>query len=584
MSGGDLQRPGWRAFIKRIVHDPELSHCFAYDRSRFARPGDPAEGTKVEKIICFAGKTIVLSTAILPPRRRSSGGKTEDLISLIEYNQAGQFRTELAKRTLRGADRNAKAGFWCGGRAPIGFKRVLVAVAEKRVVRDVEDGQVIRGAGHAIAILPDDRPGGAERIEIVRGICMAYYERTHGLRAIAKDLNMRGIPSPDHGRTRKDSLGEARPVPGRWTGGTVRNVIENPINAGFVSYGRRAFGVLARHCKDAASGFREVENEELKEQENKAFIKEVRDPEKYYLGKPAIFFEPIITEAVWRANILRLRQGAERGGLRGRPKCPQVGKYPLVVICGDCERVMTGAPSTRGRGMYRCSGHVNSSGLECHPNRVNVDELLPFVLAVISRHLQALGSKDTLQARLKDLLATGADARRADDSQLDLARATRESFKGKLKEAFRRTLAAATEVERKTMDEVCKEVGQELARAEREVVSLEEARRAQGVDSEEDLAVTVGLINRLDRFLARADGKDLRVLFNGLGVRVEVKFAQNDGRAHANRLRVPVGAVLRLGALGGPLRLPPAILQGVEVPERKTPARFARRGLLNPIS
>jgi hypothetical protein len=91
---------------------------------------------------------------VVAPILRGKRQHIGDLItSLVDYENAGAFRQELARRIIFAQIALAKAGFSTGGRAPFGFRRWLVR-ADGTPVRQLVDREHVKMQGHHVVWLP----------------------------------------------------------------------------------------------------------------------------------------------------------------------------------------------------------------------------------------------------------------------------------------------------------------------------------------------------------------------------------------------------------------------------------------------
>jgi hypothetical protein len=68
------------------------------------------------------------------------------IADILDYDQAGKFRHDLAQKTISSQIALARAGFSTGGLLPYGFRRWLVEV-DGTQVRELEEGEYVGRAG-----------------------------------------------------------------------------------------------------------------------------------------------------------------------------------------------------------------------------------------------------------------------------------------------------------------------------------------------------------------------------------------------------------------------------------------------------
>jgi hypothetical protein len=121
----------------------------------------------------------------------NDGTLPSSIMKALKRAMAGEYSRELGVKVAAGQRRLAQLGFWQGGPAGYGLRRVLVS----------PDGTfkqlLAKGERKSIAT---DRvvlvPGLAQEVEQVRDIFRLFTVQKLSAKAIARDLNERGIPSP----------------------------------------------------------------------------------------------------------------------------------------------------------------------------------------------------------------------------------------------------------------------------------------------------------------------------------------------------------------------------------------------------
>lgn len=185
ITGGDMRRPGYLAFVQRAIDDPAVTDVLYYLRDRLARPDSPAEAVLVEATILNAGKRIITASGMYEPHMRGDIG--HQVTALVQYHQAAEYRIKLAKNVLRGQTLGARKGRWEGGRAPYGFVRMLLRLSDSHT-EILPDGRTIKDDGYKVIVLPGGDAANVEKQEVVRRIAFDYYNGVSGLP---------GIPRPD---------------------------------------------------------------------------------------------------------------------------------------------------------------------------------------------------------------------------------------------------------------------------------------------------------------------------------------------------------------------------------------------------
>jgi hypothetical protein len=238
----DRSHSGLDALIKD-ASQTEVIHLFFPHRDRIARPEDPSDGVRIENLFRRAGCTLVFPNRVVQPLalgKRTDIG--EAVTALIDYHQAGQFRTDHARKMILAQMALAKSGFSTGGRARYGFRRWLVTELGE-AIRELNDGEVIRMKGHHVVWLPTARD------EIAVSLRILDLLETMPASRVAAILTAESVPTPNSGRMRTDN-GVRHQTSGKWHANTVTNIARNPLLIGFKMYGRRSEGDQLRYSAD----------------------------------------------------------------------------------------------------------------------------------------------------------------------------------------------------------------------------------------------------------------------------------------------------------------------------------------------
>lgn len=110
-------------------------------------------------------------------------------------------RENILEQTMNGRREKARQGGWNGGFSPYGYSLV--------------DGKLVIAA---------------DKIEPIKLIFDMYTKDDYGIEKIAKELNLRGIKK----KARQNVYLEL------WSRSLIRNIIDNPVYAGKIAYGRRS--------------------------------------------------------------------------------------------------------------------------------------------------------------------------------------------------------------------------------------------------------------------------------------------------------------------------------------------------------
>ena len=212
-----LSRPALDALKAEIARDRAVSHILIPRRDRLARPDNPVDGINLEHELRKMGVGLVFMDRSLEPITKKARQDLGEMISaMVDYDQSGRFRQELAEKMIFAQLNLAKFGYSTGGRPPFGYQRWLVDEQGSRI-RQLADGEVVRKRGNHVMWLP----GAEEELDLIRRIITML--ETMPATEVARRLTAEGIASPDAGRTRTDN-GVEHPVLGVWHATTITGV------------------------------------------------------------------------------------------------------------------------------------------------------------------------------------------------------------------------------------------------------------------------------------------------------------------------------------------------------------------------
>ncbi len=538
ITGGDMNRPGFLAFVERAKTDSEITHCFFWARDRFARPEQVEQAVGLEKSILLSGKSTITSGTCFGPRTRFSECQGEDLQMYIEYSSAGRYRANLAKMVLRGMQKNALDGYSCGGRPPYGFVRALVSVNTGEIREILPEGRRVKEEGFRTVMIPGDDEESRKRLAIVRRIANDYYNDIGGLKAIAHTLNEEGVPSPTAG-----TMWRGKPATGLWTESSIRTVLEQPLYMAEVCWGRRSEGSLYRHAPDAPGGYRETRESEIDAQ---GYGRKVvtRDYEMWKSVAPAHAYEPIVSREIWLANHEKLRGRAVK--TRGVKKGTCSNKYPLEVICGQCGVPMTGT-QVDGQARYKCVTYHKSGGKKCGHNWVERDAAVWFAIHAIKQKIEKAGTKKALAQAVLEMLEVKKVLVRGANHNLEQLRDKANQALHNAKQAYKDRQDAKNEVEKDIAELAYQERRSEAKALQKQVDTLAKQKALRNIDVEEEAGKALDLLNDLYGFLQHIPENRLREAFSCLGASITVEFERRKVDSRSQRASVPVSATLTLG-------------------------------------
>jgi DNA invertase Pin-like site-specific DNA recombinase len=394
-----------------LAPNPPFQHIIAYDIKRFSRGDNVETGYWLYKLR-EKGIQVLYAT------ENFKGDDSDDLVRSVKQWLARQESKDLSKVTFRGLIRHASEGWWNGGVPPHGYDIEHVSDEGRgdafQRVRFNPDGTkdlLDLGTGGTRRLESDDRAsitkhdrgrlvlGSEDRWRVVIRIFDMYVNLGRGFRTIAELLNRERMSSPK-GK--------------RWTTGTIRSIIENPIYTGRIVYGRRASGKFHR-----IEGRRAVERDDLE------FEKFVRCGKDDWIeaenAHPAIIddatFEKaqaILKERSRKHGAAAFRSGRAKGSpylLSGLIHCTRCGhKYHGRYVAKGKLRRDGSRPKTY---YYACNSYINGRRAECPGSFFRRDPLESGVLARVKSRIDFIlgnGGKE----RLKALIAKEFEADRPD--------------------------------------------------------------------------------------------------------------------------------------------------------------------------
>jgi DNA invertase Pin-like site-specific DNA recombinase len=538
VKGNLLTRRALDALIQTAEADRTVSHVFFPSRDRLARPDDPFDGVQIEDGLRQRGITLVFMSRVLRPLGHGRRDMGEMILSLIDYDKAGQERRDLAQKMLYAQLKLARGGYSTGGRAPYGFCRWQVR-EDGTPVRRLSDGEVVKMAGHHVVWLPVKDEGVWATIRRI----LDLLESTPASR-VAAQLTKEKVPPPDAGRQRTDR-GVRHATSGVWHQVTVTNIARNPLLRAVVEYGRRSMGDTLRFNQVQP---REMTDDDFREDGKP---KVVRNPEADRITAPAQFVPPVEPRQVERA-IAALDRRA--GTQRGKPRSQNSDQNPLGCRVFDCA---CGWPMYRqpynGSFRYACGLYQQSHGAKCAHNTVDGVKATRFLLACVRQRVLAPGFRDRLRRRLEERArAEQTEARPAQGA--GALEASLAEVRGKLGLAEQNMALAATRDQFRAVSKVFDQLQEQERALEGQLRTTRQEAEAErdttGADADAVLAV-------LDRLAPLAEEPEnlgaVGTLFTRLNARMFFRFAPAKwGKRPVRRVS---GGVVTFGATPAPIKL-----------------------------
>ena len=212
------KRSGLRTLLDDVDkrrHD--FSVLLVYDVSRWGRFQDADESAYYE-YVCTRANVRVHYCA---EQFENDGSFSSTLLKTIKRSMAAEYSRELSVRVFAGQSRLVELGFWQGGTAGFGLRRLLVGL-DGSIKQVLAYGERKNIQSDRVILIP----GPEQEVELVRKIFDLYTVEGMGIKKITKFLNERGV-QPERGS--------------RWNKDVVYGLLTNPKYVGSNVYNRRSF-------------------------------------------------------------------------------------------------------------------------------------------------------------------------------------------------------------------------------------------------------------------------------------------------------------------------------------------------------
>jgi DNA invertase Pin-like site-specific DNA recombinase len=202
-------RPGLRDVLRDVTSgQTDYRAVLVYDVSRWGRFQDTDEAAHYEFLCRSAGIPVHYCAETFA----NDGSLPSSIMKAIKRAMAGEYSRELGVKVFDGLKRLAELGFKQGGPPGLGYQRLLVSEARnpKQILAHGERKSI---ATDRVTLVP----GPDHEVELVREIYRLFTVEGMGIKAIASELNRRGIPSARHAN---------------WTHSVVREILSHPRYVG----------------------------------------------------------------------------------------------------------------------------------------------------------------------------------------------------------------------------------------------------------------------------------------------------------------------------------------------------------------
>jgi DNA invertase Pin-like site-specific DNA recombinase len=181
------KRRGLRDLLQDVAGgNTDYAAILVYDVSRWGRFQDTDEAAHYEFLCKSAGVPIHYCAETFA----NDGSLPSSIMKALKRAMAGEYSRELGVKVIAGQKRLAALGFKQGGTPGYGFRRLLVS-GDGTPKQVLADGELKSIATDRVILVP----GLAVEIKELQEMFRKYTVDRLSLKAIARDLNQRGVPS-----------------------------------------------------------------------------------------------------------------------------------------------------------------------------------------------------------------------------------------------------------------------------------------------------------------------------------------------------------------------------------------------------
>lgn len=510
ISGDDIER---RLAFKEMHHEAcngrDFDAILVWDQDRFGRFDSVDAGEWVAPLRRAGVKLVTVNEG--PIDWNDFTGRV-----MFSLKQEGkhQFLIDLSRNSTQGRISTAEQGYLCGQAAPYGFDRMVVDPATGKHLKRVQNGedQTGRSKRFKVTLVESNDP---ETVVTVRFIFDTFANEDTGVRAIANELNRRGIPGPATGQLRK-----GKPVSGKWYAGSVRAILMNEAYVGTFVYAKRTHG---KYNRVAGTNVKRRDSDDFHRTKIKVNAGMIRVEDA---------FPALVDRATWDRAQRKLANKKRQRTRRGRKDST---RYMLtgLVHCGCCGGVMHGTRNTKKKGgktyeweRYVCSTYHkfgnrdrNEDGTGCYSNTIDQAGMLDFLLRKLRDVVLADGNREALLERVREKLT----ARQSKASDVSGLRKRLGELDRDIDRATDRLLTAPDDL----MDVLAPKVQAMRAEQARLTSEVEQAVEAsQRVDVEAEAQAAVAKLETLSDELRTAKPARLRELVHRMVQRIDLWYRQ----------------------------------------------------------
>lgn len=207
----------------------KFDYVLVFDVSRWGRFQDGDESAHFTWLCSSRGIKVVFSSMGFQ--------KENDLFYGVYLNferwRAARYSQELSEKVWKGCSKIASYGYWAGGVAPYGMRRLLLD-EQKKPVRVLEQGEHKAIHNQRTTLTP----GSDCEVDTIRDIFRFFVSKRRSPDDIATGLNGSHVPSPGRGA---------------WTRSSVCAVLRNEIYAGTMVWNKTSKKLNAKSSRNPAA-------------------------------------------------------------------------------------------------------------------------------------------------------------------------------------------------------------------------------------------------------------------------------------------------------------------------------------------
>ena len=328
-------RPAFQEMMRRIEKKEDgVDYVLVYKLSRFGR--NTADVLNSVQLMEDYGVHLYSVEDHI-----DSGDDAGKLMISVLASVSEMERENIRVQTMSGRIQKAREGKWNGGQAPYGYT--------------IEDG-----------VLVIDE----EEAQAVRLIFEMYVDRGLSMNAVAKWLNDNGYKK----RLRQNNTYE------RFGTAFVKNVLDNPVYAGYIAYGRRG-------------------SEKIEGKRNEYHVVK-KDEYGLYEGR----HEALIDRDTWEAARYKREQTGVKSEkkhsmehahvLSGLLKCPVCGSPMYGVVC---RKKRPDGSLYKDMWYYRCKRRIKIDGQYCgYKTHIRQEDLNAQVMEVVRQAMANMAFQETI--------------------------------------------------------------------------------------------------------------------------------------------------------------------------------------------